>query len=168
MIALVVAHGSNLVIGNQGQIPWDLPEDLHRFRDLTTGHAIVMGRKTYESIGRPLPGRLNIVVSRTAHFEGENLITVDSVEEAIKAAGDRDVFFSGGARIYEECLPLVDRMYITEVDAAFDGDAFFPEYDVSQFDKIVEKEFDGELPYRFLTYIKKGAIVYESDRFQPS
>lgn len=155
MIALVVAHGTNRVIGNQGQIPWDLPEDLHHFRDLTTGHAIVMGRKTYESIGRPLPGRLNIVVSRTVNFEGENLMTVSSIEEAIKAAGDRDVYFSGGAKIYEESLPLVERMYITEVDGAFDGDAFFPEYDTSQFERIVEKEFHEELPYRFVTYIRK-------------
>lgn len=155
MIALVVAHGTNRVIGNQGQIPWDLPEDLHHFRDLTTGYAIVMGRKTYESIGRPLPGRLNIVVSRTVNFEGENLMTVSSIEEAIKAAGDRDVYFSGGAKIYEESLPLVERMYITEVDGAFDGDAFFPEYDTSQFERIVEKEFHEELPYRFVTYIRK-------------
>lgn len=155
MIALVVAHGTNRVIGNQGQIPWDLPEDLHHFRDLTTGHAIVMGRKTYESIGRPLPGRLNIVVSRTVNFEGENLMTVTSIEEAIKAAGDKDVYFSGGAKIYEESLPLVERMYITEVDGAFDGDAFFPEYDTSQFERIVEKEFHEELPYRFVTYIRK-------------
>ena len=155
MLALIVAHARNRVIGRGGRLPWTIPGEQHRFRDLTMGNTIIMGRVTYEEIGRPLPGRLNIVVSRTQHYEGENLLTASSLNEAIALAGDRDAYVSGGARLFAEALPLVDVMYITEIDADVDGDVFFPEFDASAFDRRVEARFEGELPYEYVTYTRR-------------
>ena len=155
MLALIVAHARNRIIGRDGRLPWSIPGDLHRFRDLTMGNAVIMGRVTYEEIGHPLPGRLNIVVSRTQRYEGENLLTASSLNEAIALAGDRRAFISGGARLFQEALPLVDVMYITEIDADVSGDVFFPEFDASQFDRHVEARFDGELPYEYVTYTRR-------------
>ena len=155
MLALIVAHARNRVIGRDGRLPWNIPGDLHRFRDLTMGNAVIMGRVTYEEIGHPLPGRLNIVVSRTQRYEGENLLTASSLNEAIALAGDRRAFISGGARLFQEALPLVDVMYITEIDADVSGDVFFPKFDASAFDRRVEARFDGELPYEYVTYTRR-------------
>ena len=155
MLALIVAHARNRVIGRDGRLPWSIPGDLHRFRDLTMGNAVIMGRVTYEEIGHPLPGRLNIVVSRTQRYEGENLLTASSLNEAIALAGDRHAFVSGGARLFAESLALVDVMDITEVDAEVDGDVFFREFDASLCDRRVEARFDGELPYAFVTWLRR-------------
>ena len=155
MLALIVAHARNRVIGRNGRLPWNIPGEQHRFRDLTMGNAIIMGRVTYEEIGRPLPGRMNIVVSRTRRYEGENLCTAASLAEAIALAGDRHAFVSGGARLFAEALPLVDTMYITEIDAEVVGDVFFPEFDASAFDRRVEARFEGELPYEYVTYTRR-------------
>ena len=155
MLALIVAHSRNRVIGRGGRLPWNIPGEQHRFRDLTMGNAVIMGRVTYEEIGRPLPGRLNIVVSRTQRFEGENLLTAASLNEAIALARDRHAFVSGGARLFAEALPLVDVMYITEIDAEIPGDVFFPEFDASAFDRRVEACFEGELPYEYVTYTRR-------------
>ena len=155
MLALIVAHARNRVIGRNGRLPWNIPGEQHRFRDLTMGNAIIMGRVTYEEIGRPLPGRMNIVVSRTRRYEGENLCTAASLAEAIALAGDRHAFVSGGARLFAEALDLVDVMYITEIDADVDGDVFFPEFDASAFDRRVEVRFEGELPYEYVTYTRR-------------
>ena len=156
MLALIVAHSRNLVIGRNGRLPWNIPGDLHRFRDLTMGNAVIMGRVTYEEIGRPLPGRMNIVVSRTRRYEGENLCTAASLAEAVALAGDRNAFVSGGARLFAEALPLVDVMYITEIDADVPGDVFFPEFDASDFDRRAEARFDGALPYEYVTYTRRS------------
>ena len=155
MLALIVAHARNRVIGRNGRLPWNIPGEQHRFRDLTMGNAVIMGRVTYEEIGRPLPGRMNIVVSRTQRYEGENLRTASSLAEAIALAGNRDAFVSGGARLFAEALPLVDVMYITEIDADVPGDVFFPEFDASAFDRRVEARFDGEPPYEYVTYTRR-------------
>ena len=155
MLALIVAHSRNRVIGRDGRLPWSIPGDLHRFRDLTMGNAVIMGRVTYEEIDRPLPGRMNIVVSRTRRYEGENLLTTSSLKEAIVLAGNRDAFVSGGARLFAEALPLVDVMYVTEIDADVEGDVFFPEFDAAAFDRRVEARFDGELPYEYVTYTRR-------------
>ena len=159
MLALIVAHARNRVIGRDGRLPWSIPGDLHRFRDLTMGNAVIMGRVTYEEIGRPLPGRMNIVVSRTRRYEGENLCTAASLAEAIALAGDRHAFVYGGARLFAEALPLVDVMYITEIDAEVEGDVFFPEFDASAFDRRVEARFDGELPYEYVNYTRRKLNV---------
>lgn len=155
MIGLIVAHTKNRVIGKDGSMPWNIPGELSRFRELTTGNVVIMGRRTYESIGKPLPNRYNIVISKTQRFEAENCTTAGSLEEALQIAGDRDIFIGGGGKLYEEALPLVEKMYITEIDAVIEGDTFFPEFDASAFERVVEKSVDGELPYQYVTYIRK-------------
>ena len=110
MIALIVAYAKNKVIGNKGCIPWKIKGEQKRFRELTTGNIVIMGRKSYEEIGRPLPNRTTIVVSNTKRFEDINLLTAKSLREAIELAGDRDIFISGGAGIYEEALLFVEKM----------------------------------------------------------
>lgn len=131
--SFVVAVARNGVIGHTNGLPWRLPADLAFFRRLTMGHPVVMGRKTYESIGRPLPGRLNIVVTRSPGFRAPGCTVVDSLEAAYRAAGDAsEVFVIGGAQIYEAAFPTADRIYLTEVDAEIEGDTFFPRFDRSR------------------------------------
>jgi len=155
MIAIVVAYTPNRVIGRDGRIPWKIKGEQLRFRELTKGNAVVMGRRTYEEIGRPLPGRLNIVVSTTKHYEGENLLTAVTLEEAIQLAGDRDIYISGGARLYEQALPLAEKLYITLLHREVEGDTFFPELDETQFIKEEGALFAGDIPYIYLTYTRK-------------
>ena len=129
-ITLVVAMDRGRVIGAEGKLPWHLPADLKHFRAITWGKPIVMGRKTHESIGRPLPGRENIVVSRTPGFESPGCVVVRSTEEALIHIREAlEVMVVGGAALYAETLPLAHRIYLTEVHAEFDGDVHFPPYD---------------------------------------
>ena len=155
MVALIVAYAKNRVIGNQGMIPWKIKGEQKRFRELTTGNVVVMGRRSFEEIGKPLPNRMNIVVSSTKVFTGENCCTVGSLQEAIQLAGNRDVFVSGGARLYEEALPIVEKMYITEIEETIDGDTYFPEFDEKDFVKVIDEKFEGEIPYTYVTYTRK-------------
>ena len=113
---------------------------------------VIIGRRPYEEIGRPLPGRTTIVVSSTKDFTGENCYTAHSLPEAIRLAGNRDIFVSGGAGLYEEALPLADRLYITEIDDFFDGDTYFPAFDEKDYKKEIVAEFGGEIPYTYVTY----------------
>lgn len=154
MIALIVAFAKNQVIGNKGCIPWKIKGEQKRFKELTTGNVVIMGRRSYEEIGKPLPNRTTIVVSGTKNFDGENCLTAKSLAEAIELAGDRDIYISGGARIYEEALPLVEKMYITEIDCEIEGDTYFPAFDKEQFVKEVNERFEGEIPYTYVTYTK--------------
>ena len=156
MIALIVARSKNNVIGKDGRIPWFIKGELKQFKDLTTGHVVIMGRRSYEEIGRPLPNRKNIVVSNTKTFSGENLVTVGSLKEAIEISRGEDIFVGGGFRLFEEVLPIVDVMYITEVDTIVDGgDTFFPEFDASQFDMIVGETAGDEIKYTRTKYTRK-------------
>ena len=156
MIGLIVARSKNNVIGKNGQIPWRIKGEQKQFKELTTGNVVVMGRKSYEEIGHPLPNRKTIVVSRTKKYEGENLATASSVEEAIRMAGDEKVYISGGYGLYKEAIPYVDVMYITEVQTEIeDGDTFFPEFDENDFD-IEEGETGGEdIKFIRTTYTRK-------------
>lgn len=154
MIALIVAYAKNKVIGDKGRIPWKIKGEQRRFRELTTGNVVIMGRRSYEEIGKPLPNRMNIIVSSTKEFSGENLVTVKSLDEAIRAAGDRDVYISGGARLYEEALPIVEKMYVTEIEAEIEGDTYFPDFDESEFVKEINERVDGEIPYTYVTYTR--------------
>ena len=160
MIALIVAYAKNRVIGNKGCIPWRIKGEQKRFKELTTGNVVIMGRRSYEEIGRPLPNRTTIVVSNTRKFEAENCMTAGSLAEALEMAGDRDVFISGGARLYEEAIPLVEKMFITEIDAVIEGDTYFPEFDQKQYVKEVNEEHDGEIPYTYVTYTRKPRICF--------
>ena len=128
MISLIVAASENNVIGAHGDLPWRLSADLKRFKALTMGKPIVMGRKTYESIGRPLPGRQNIVITTQQGYVAEGCDVVDSPEAAIEAAGDAaEIMIIGGSHIYDVFLPRADRIYLTRVHAEVEGDAFLPE-----------------------------------------
>lgn len=127
-ISLIVAVAQNGVIGRDNQLIWRLPDDLKQFKRLTTGHPIIMGRKTFDSIGKPLPNRTSIVITRSKDWFLEGVLVVNSVEEAVKAAqktGAGEVFVIGGAEIYQLTLPIADKIYLTEVQADFEGDAYF-------------------------------------------
>ena len=154
MLALIVAYDKNRVIGKDGKIPWKIEGEQQRFRDLTLGNVVIMGRRTYEEIGRPLPGRTTIVISKTAEFRGENCYTAHSLAEAIKLAGNKDIFISGGAALYAEALPLCEKLYITEIDAEFEGDTYFPCFDKSLYKKEIAAVVSGEIPYTYITYTK--------------
>ncbi len=153
MIYLIAAYSRNMVIGKNGRIPWDLKDDKKRFKELTMGNVVVMGRRTYEEIGRPLPGRVNVVVSSSGEYEG--CINVRSLDEALKKFSDRDIYIAGGARLYREALDVVNTMYITEVCATIEGDTYFPKFDESLFIKTEEEYINGEMPYRYITYKRK-------------
>ena len=132
-ISLIVAASTNNVIGVAGGLPWHLPEDLKRFKAITMGKPIIMGRATYASIGRALPGRKSIVLTRQSGFEAEGCEVVDSIDAAISAAGAVDeVMIIGGGDIYRQFLPQADRIYLTRVHAGIDGDTTFPELDMSE------------------------------------
>ena len=158
MIGLIVAYAQNRVIGNKGCIPWRIKGEQRRFRELTTGNVVVMGRRSYEEIGRPLPNRITIVVSNTKDFSDENLYTAKSLKEAVELAGklakDKNIYISGGARLYEEAMPLAEKLYITELEAVIEGDTYFPEFDESQYEKEINERVEGEIPYAYVTYTR--------------
>ena len=154
-VSIIVAMARNRVIGIDNTLPWHLPEDLKHFKNLTMGHHIIMGRKTYESIGRPLPGRTTVIVSRDPAFRVEGCVTVDSIPSAIRVCGtDDEIFFVGGANIYGQALAYADRLYITEIQAEYPGDAHFPAFELSQWRqaaRVCQRKPDG-LEYCFVTY----------------
>jgi dihydrofolate reductase len=130
-ISMVVAVSENLVIGKDGWMPWNIPSDLKHFKKITAGHPIIMGRKTFESIGKPLPKRTNIVVTRDLNYSFEGVKVVSSLKNAILEAGKIDqeeIFVIGGGQIYKQALELADKLYLTLVQGEFEGDTFFPEY----------------------------------------
>ncbi len=130
--AIVAMNKDNRAIGANNGLLWKIPEDLKRFKEFTTGHPIIMGRKTYESIGRALPNRTNIIITRNPDFTAEGCIICKNLIEAINIAKEKDmqeIFIIGGGEIYKEALPLTDRIYLTLVDSHADGDVFFPEYE---------------------------------------
>jgi dihydrofolate reductase len=161
-MSLLVAVAENGVIGKQGELlPWKLSSDLKRFKTLTVGHPIIMGRKTYETIGRPLPGRLNIVVSRSPDFAPEGCTVAHSIVEAIeiaKKADPEEIFIIGGGVIFEETLPLANKLYLTEVHAEPDGDTYF-RYDKQAWQEIERQDLPADeknqYAYSFVTLIKK-------------
>lgn len=139
-ISAIVAMSENHVIGDDNQLPWHLPADLKHFKTITSGHPILMGRKTYESIGRPLPNRTNIIITRNPSYEAPGCIVVQSINEAVESAasiGSNEIFIIGGAEVYKQLLPNIERIYLTVVHDVFDGDAFFPEFNANDW---IEKE----------------------------
>lgn len=160
MIGLIVAYAKNRVIGNKGQIPWRIKGEQRRFRELTTGNVIIMGRRTYEEIGHPLPNRFTVVVSNSAIYEEENCTTAGSLALAIKKAQElqpgKNIYISGGAGLYREAIPLVEQMFITEIDMEIEGDTFFPVFDESSFEKVIDEKVEGEIPFSYVTYTRKA------------
>jgi len=145
MISLIVAHDKNRVIGYENKMPWHLPGDLQYFKEMTMGKPIIMGRKTFESIGRPLPGRRNIVISRNERYNADGIEVVSSLDEALQLTKDDvEVMIIGGEQIFRIALPLAQRLYITEIHNEFKGDTYFPEYEgwqlVSCQDKLTSNE----------------------------
>lgn len=153
-LALIVAHAENLIIGNEGKLPWHYSEDLKRFKRLTLGHTVIMGRKTYASIGRPLPGRRNIVLSRTCQFEG--IEVYPSLSLALGKVKDEDlVFVIGGERLYKETIEMADRLFVTVVHRQVEGDASFPEYRHLIGKTWIESNREDYPDYSFIDYIRK-------------
>ena len=150
--------GKNMVIGKNNSLPWKLSADLKRFKELTTGKPVVMGRKTFESIGRPLPNRINIIITREKDYKAEGCIVVHSVDDALKfAKGNEEIMIIGGAQIYNEFLPLANRMYLTLIDKNFEGDAYFTEFDEDGWKEIKREEHDdGQLKYAFVDLERKS------------
>jgi dihydrofolate reductase len=157
-LALIVATANNGVIGVNNTLPWHLPEDLKRFRALTTGHHIIMGRKTYESLGRLLPNRTSVIVTKNPEYQVAGALIASSLDSAIKMCqGDDSPFIIGGATLYQSALALVDTLHITKIDVNVDGDAYFPEIDLKVWQETSQESHvsaDG-LSYQYLTYTKK-------------
>ncbi|MBP3709837.1 MAG: dihydrofolate reductase [Treponema sp.] len=168
MIAIIAAYTKNRALGKNGTLPYHLPNDLAHFKKLTINNIVIMGRKTFESIEKPLPFRIMIVISHTRIFYGKNVCTVRTFEEALERAQviarstriqhcvffrRKHIFIAGGAEIYAKAIPLCNKMFITEIDAECDGDTFFPQFDASQFTKKNGKKITTEcVPYTFVTY----------------
>lgn len=152
-ISLIVAISENGVIGKNNQLPWHLPADLKYFKSLTTGHCVIMGRKTYESIGKPLPNRFNIIITRSRDFTPPGCLVVNSIEEAIKAGKNckTEVFIIGGADIFKQSLKLANRIYLTKIHKTFEGDTFFPYPDPKEWHQVSEekKSYDEKNPYDY-------------------
>ncbi|MDX2350293.1 MAG: dihydrofolate reductase [Porticoccus sp.] len=157
-LSLIVAMAKNRAIGLNNTLPWHLPEDLKYFKSVTMGKPIVMGRKTFDSIGRPLPGRLNIVITRNSEWQHSGIKTASSLQQAMSIAeeqadseGLEEVMVIGGEEIYRTAIDLADRLYITRVQATIEGDAFFPEYNEANWREVSrqEPEVQGDTPYFF-------------------
>lgn len=164
MLAIIVAAAENGVIGREGQLPWHLSADLRRFRSLTTGHSIVMGRKTYESIGRPLPDRRSIVLSRNPSYAPDGVEVVTDLDQALaRTAGESEIFIIGGSQLYQAALPRVDRIYLTEVAAQVAGDVQIPQIDWTAWDLLEELPSQTDeksgLRFTFKTFDRRTAAT---------
>ena len=145
IISMIAALANNRVIGLDNKMPWHLPAELQLFKRATLGKPIVMGRNTFESIGRPLPGRLNIVMSRQADYQPEGVTVVATLDEAVTAAGDvEELMIIGGATIYQQCLPMADQLYLTHIDLTTTGDTWFPDYNIYQWQELVSEIYPAD------------------------
>jgi dihydrofolate reductase len=164
-ISLIVAMASNRVIGLNNQMPWHLSADLKKFKKITMGSPILMGRKTYESIGRPLPGRTNIIVSRNLDYQQEGCLVFNDLNMAIKKACEcaKEIFVIGGSDLYETMLPIADAIYLTVINREFHGDAFFPDIDLNFWSEIEREDInddpDAAFSYSFLKFEKTNQSI---------
>ncbi|MEY4593834.1 MAG: hypothetical protein RIQ47_244 [Bacteroidota bacterium] len=159
-LSIIVALSENHVIGSGNQLPWKLSADLKRVKALTMGHHLIMGRKTYESIGRPLPGRTNVIITRNGSYAPEGCVVVNSLAAALELAKeDSEAFVFGGGEIFREALPLVNKIYLTKVHCVIDGDTHFPELTSSEWIELNREEFKAdeknEYDYSFVTLQRK-------------
>lgn len=159
-VTLIAALSRNGVIGRDNALPWRLPEDLRRFRALTLGKPVLMGRRTFESIGRALPGRDNLVLTRDAGFAAPDCRVFKRLDDALRAAGERELMVIGGAEIYAQTIAMATRMHLTLVDADVPGDTFFPRFDPREWEAIGEQQFAAgparELGFRFVDYLRRA------------
>ncbi len=165
-LSIIAAMAENRAIGINNTIPWHLPEDLKRFKALTIGHHIIMGRKTFESLGRLLPGRTTVIVTRNKQYQVEGALIVHSLKEAMQAcANDDEAFLIGGAELYNMGLQLGDKLYITEVHDSFEGDAFLPAFDMSEWKETAREKHtsnDG-LGYSYVEYARNKVEKFFKD-----
>lgn len=153
MVSLIVAISKNNVIGNNGIMPWKIKGEQKRFKELTTGKTIIVGRKSFQEIGKPLPNRKTIIISTTENIVTDNCTTVKSLVEAFNLAKDEEeIFIAGGGQVYKEALPYADKIYITIIDKIVEGNVYFPEINKEDFIKTYEERIDGEIPYTYYTY----------------
>ena len=155
MVSLIVAYDRNKLIGKDGKMPWFIDGELRRFRELTTGNVVIMGRKTIEAIGKPLPNRVNIVISRDKNYDG--CIMARSFDEAMEKARETglEIYITGGSTVYAPAIDIVDKMYITEIDAEYEGDTYFPDFDENDFIRTVDEEITEPVPYKYCTFTRK-------------
>ncbi len=149
-ISLIAAIGSGRELGKNNQLLWHIPDDLKRFKKITAGHPVIMGRKTYESLGRPLPHRVNIVISRDKNYQAQGANIVDSLEKALDFAqskDDKEIFIIGGGQIYHQAIERADKLYLTIVEGNFEADTFFPDY--ADFKKITFKQCGKYSNYKY-------------------
>ena len=154
-VSMIAAMAENRIIGRDNQMPWHLPQDLKRFRALTSGHPVIMGRKTFESIGKPLPHRENIVITRNSEWKAEGARTATSLEQALEMAREknpREIFIIGGAEIYRLGLPLADRLYLTLIHQTVEGDAHFPDWKIADTWQERHRELHAAENFQF-TYL---------------
>jgi dihydrofolate reductase len=163
-LSLIVAMSSNRVIGCDNKMPWHLSADLKRFRAITMNAPILMGRKTFESIGKPLDGRTNMILSHNLNYQPEGCLVFNSLENALKKAETlgEELFIIGGATLYEMALPFAQKLYLTDIQTEFEGDTFFPEIDLNQWNEIACEQINHDekvdFTYRFLTLEKKCSL----------
>jgi len=149
-IAIIVAMAKNRIIGKNGQLPWHLPSDLRRFKQLTMGHTLLMGRRTFESIGTALPGRQTIVLSRDPEYRAVGCTVATDIEAAMQLVKpEEELFICGGADIYRQTLPFVEKIYLTELDVEIAGDRYFSELSVEEFEIIQTEQIEDKLNYQF-------------------
>jgi dihydrofolate reductase len=154
LISQIVAMAANRVIGDRGTIPWKIPGEQKMFKEITLGHTVIMGRKTFESLGRPLPGRTNIVITRQADYQAPGCVVVSSLKNALKSCPQQETeaFICGGGQLYRESLPMADRIYLTLIPKEIHGDTYFPEISQSDFSAIKKDHVEGVVPYEFYIY----------------
>ena len=161
MICHIVAAADNHIIGRDGALPWDIPEDMKFFRDQTRDHIVIMGRKTYESIGKPLPKRFNIIITRQQGYTADGASVVDSVESAVSLArkkapewGD-EIYICGGGEIYRQSMDIVDTIFLTRVHQEVEGNATYPEVDITVFSEVARDARVETIPFSFVTYKRR-------------
>jgi dihydrofolate reductase len=160
MISIIVAVAEGGVIGGGGDLLWHISEDLRRFKQITSGHTVIMGRKTYDSIGRPLPKRRNIVITRNGEWSAEGCERAESLEQAVAmCAGEEEVFIIGGGEIYRQSMALADKLYLTQVNKPYEGDTYFPEIRPEEWQEVSRESFERgekfEHPFEFIDLVRK-------------
>lgn len=173
-LTIIVAKSENNIIGRENQLIWHLPNDLKHFKNLTSGHPIIMGRKTFDSIGKPLPNRTNIVITRNSKWNVEGVLLANSLDKAIEKAKefDSEIFIIGGGKIYEQAMKLADVLVVTEVHHSFEGDTKFPEIDLSIWKEVSREKFEKDekhaFHYSFVRYerIYSGRCSQKTERIK--